>query len=261
MQRDNEVEAIAQRNRAAWARLVATGDRWTVPVSSDVIAAARRGDWQLLLTPTRAVPRAWFGALAGREVLCLASGGGQQGPVLAAAGARVTVLDASPEQLAQDARVAERDGLELRLEEGLMQDLSRFGAGSFDLVFHPVSNCFVPDVRPVWRECHRVLRAGGELLAGFANPVLYIFDEEADNRGEVIVRHRIPYSDLELPPDELARRLERDPTINFGHSLEHQLGGQIDAGFALIGFYEDILPGTGSSEHLPTFIATRARKA
>jgi SAM-dependent methyltransferase len=256
----SDAASIAEQNRRAWARLVASGDRWTVPVSSDEVARARRGDWQVVLTPVTPVPRAWFGELAGREVLCLASGGGQQGPLLAAAGARVTVLDYSPEQLAQDRSVAERDGLALRLEEGMMQDLSRFADGSFDLVFHPVSNCFVPDVRPVWREAHRVLKPGGELLAGFANPVLYIFDEEEEKRGELVVRHTIPYSDLALPPDELARRLEIDPTLNFGHSLDDQLGGQIDAGFAIVGFYEDRLPGTRSSDFLPTFIATRARK-
>src|SRR5947209_570203 len=98
-------------NRHAWDRQVAKGNRWTVPVSPEVIAAARRGDWQVLLTPTRPVPRAWFPPLAGLDVLCLASGGGQQTPVFAAAGASVAVLDNSPAQLAQDRLVAEREGL------------------------------------------------------------------------------------------------------------------------------------------------------
>src|SRR6516165_4443950 len=105
-------------NRQAWDRQVAEGNRWTVPVSPDVIAAARRGDWQIVLTPTKPVPRAWFGELVGQEVLCLASGGGQQAPVLAAAGALVTVLDNSPAQLAQDRLVADRDGLSLQIIQG-----------------------------------------------------------------------------------------------------------------------------------------------
>src|SRR5262249_39665032 len=159
-------------------------------------AAARRGDWAIVLTPTRPVPRDWFGDLAGRNVLCLASGGGQQGPILAAAGARVVVLDQSPAQLQRDRDVAAREGLSLAAVEGDMRDLSRFADGSFDLVFHPVSNCFVPDVRPVWREAFRVLRPGGALLAGFSNPTLYVFDDALANKGELVVRHAIPYSDL-----------------------------------------------------------------
>src|SRR5262249_30311178 len=139
-------------NRHAWDRAVEKGNRWTVPVGPGVIAAARRGDWQVLLTPTKPVPRDWFPDLAGLAVLCLASGGGQQAPVCAAAGASVTVLDNSPAQLAQDRLVAGREGLEVRTVEGDMADLSAFPDGRFGLVFHPCSNCFVPQVRPVWRE-------------------------------------------------------------------------------------------------------------
>ncbi len=168
---------ILAYNRRAWDRQAEKGNRWTVPVGPDVIAAARRGDWQVVLTPTRPVPADWFPALAGLDVLCLASGGGQQGPVLAAAGAAVTVLDNSPAQLARDRLVADREGLEVRTVQGDMADLSAFPEGSFGLVFHPCSNCFVPDVRPVWQEAFRVLRPGGVLLAGFCNPALHVFDD------------------------------------------------------------------------------------
>src|SRR5262245_35844277 len=113
-------------NRRAWDANVAKGNRWTVPVSAEEIARARRGDWSIVLTPTRPVPREWFGELAGRDVLCLASGGGQQGPILAAAGARVVVLDQSPAQLGRDREVAQREGLSLRTVEGDMRDLSCF---------------------------------------------------------------------------------------------------------------------------------------
>src|SRR5487761_2529110 len=93
---------IVAHNSAAWDRQVETGNIWTIPATPEAIAAARRGEWSVLLTETRPVPREWFPDLAGRDVLCLASGGGQQGPILAAAfaGARVTVFDNSPRQLA-----------------------------------------------------------------------------------------------------------------------------------------------------------------
>src|SRR5215210_961835 len=105
---------VRDYNRRAWDRQVAGGNVWTVPVGPGVIAEARRGRWSVLLTEQKATPREWFPEeMGGLEVLCLASGGGQQGPTLAAAGARVTVFDNSPAQLAQDTAVAEREGLAL----------------------------------------------------------------------------------------------------------------------------------------------------
>jgi SAM-dependent methyltransferase len=194
-------------------------------------------------------------------VLCLASGGGQQGPILAAAGAAVTVFDNSPRQLAQDRMVAEREGLIIITEQGDMADLTRFAADSFDLIVHPVSNLFVPRVRPVWQEAFRVLRAGGELLAGFCNPVMYLFDMALADEGVLEVRHKLPYSDLtHLTPEERQRYMDDLQPLEFGHSLEDQIGGQLDAGFVLTGFYEDVWPGQALSEYMPHYMATRARK-
>jgi SAM-dependent methyltransferase len=244
--------------------MVETGNQWTVPVDAAAVAQARQGRFTLLLTPTKAVPADWLGEVAGRRVLCLASGGGQQGPLLAAAGARVTVLDNSPRQLDQDRLVATREALPVTTVEGDMRDLSGFDPGTFDLIVHPVSNCFVPDVRCVWREAFRVLRAGGRLLSGFANPVLYVFDEAAYAAGETRLAHPVPYSDAQtLPEGEQAARLAQGTPLEFGHTLEDQVGGQLQAGFVITGLYEDALPPERNdllSRYLPTFMATRAER-
>ena len=253
---------VREHNREAWDREVERGNDWTIPVTSEVIGAARRGWWEVLLTDTKPVPRAWFPDLAGADVLCLASGGGQQAPVFAAAGANVTVLDNSPAQLAQDRFVAERDSLDLRTVEGDMADLSGFADESFDLVFHPVSNLFAPDVRPVRAEAFRVLRRGGVLLAGFLNPACYISDRELEDRGELRVRHRLPYSDVTSLEEEERRRLidGREP-LEFSHTLEDQVGEQTDAGFMICGLYEDRHSGDNLlPSYMPTLIATRAIK-
>jgi len=256
---------IRQYNRGAWDRQVELGNPWTVPVSEAEVAEARQGRWQILLTPTIPVPRKWFPELAGCDVLCLASGGGQQGPILAAAGARVTVLDNSPRQLAQDRLVAERESLALTTVEGDMADLHMFSDESFDLVVHPVSNLFVPEVRPVWAEAYRVLRSGGVLMAGFDNPVRYLFDLDlAERTGVFQVKYALPYSDLTSPSEEDRQRyLETGEPLEFGHTLDDQIGGQLDAGFHLTGFYEDRY-GEGEmdplSRYTASFIATRAVK-
>jgi SAM-dependent methyltransferase len=253
---------VLKHNRAAWDREVAGGENpWTQPVGPEVIAAARLGEWSVVLTEQKPVPRDWFPPLSDAGVLCLASGGGQQGPVLAAAGARVTVLDASAAQLGQDRLVAQREGLLLRLEQGDMADLSRFGDASFDLVFHPVSNCFARDVTPVWREAARVLRPGGVLLAGFLNPDLFVFDLDAADRGELHAVNALPYSDLtHLPPDRLQQRIAADETLDFSHTLTDQIGGQLAAGLVITGFYEDRHRAFAPARLMPTYFATRAVK-
>lgn len=251
---------ILDYNRRAWDGLVDQQNRWTVPVTPAVTQAARAGEWSVVLTPTKPVPREWFPPLRDVQVLCLAGGGGQQGPVLAAAGARVTVFDNSPKQLAQDRAVAQRDGLMLETVEGDMADLGRFAESTFDLVFHPCASGFVPHVRPVWREAFRVLRPGGTLLAGFTNPALFLFDEAQARQGELKVRHALPYSDLtSLTEAERARLFPNEP-LAFSHSLTDLIGGQIDAGFVLTALYEDTSLDHVLANYMPAYLATRAVK-
>lgn len=247
-------------NREKWDKQVENGNPWTIPVSSEVIAAARQGEWSVLLTEQTPVPRGWFPAdLRDKDILCLASGGGQQGPIFAAAGARVTVFDNSPRQLAQDRLVAESEGLEIVTVEGDMRDLSAFDEESFDLVFHPVSNCFCPEVLPVWQESFRVLRLGGLLLAGFNNPVIYIFDYHKEEQGIFEVRFGLPFDARQLSEQDLLEQFDSDSPIEFSHSLDSLIGGQLEAGFVLTGLYED-RSSFPLGRIMPSYIATRALK-
>jgi SAM-dependent methyltransferase len=255
-----EFDPVAH-NRAAWDREVSSGNEWTRPAGPDVIARARAGDWSVVLIGYQPTPRDWFPAdLAGAAVLCLASGGGQQGPVLAAAGADVTVFDNSPAQLARDDEVAAREGLAIRTVLGDMRDLAAFADASFDVVFHPVSNVFCPELAPVWREAFRVLRRGGLLLAGFMNPDVFIFDVAAlDEREELVVRHRLPFTSLDLPEAE-RQRAYGDGPIEYSHSLTEQIGGQLAAGFILTQLVEAPHHADATARYMPGYIATRARK-
>ncbi len=248
-------------NRYAWDHQVDSGNKFTLPVDPETIERARKGKYAVLLTETKPVPQEWFPPLPGLDLLGLACGGGQQGPVFAALGANVTIFDNSPAQLEQDRKVAAREHLAIRTVEGDMRDLSIFPDNSFDLIFHPVSNVFCPEVRPVWREAWRVLRRGGLLLSGFANPVYYLFDTHADERGSLLVKYSIPYSDLkDMEPDDLEACIQEGVPLEYGHSLTDLIGGQTDAGFAITGFYEDICPDSPVSRYHPEYIATRAVK-
>jgi SAM-dependent methyltransferase len=249
-------------NKQAWNREVEGGEsRWTKPFDAEVFAKARKGKFSILLTENASVPHDWFPPLQDADVLCLASGGGQQGPVLAALGAKVTVFDNSPAQLKQDQLVAEREALRIKTVEGDSADLSAFADESFDLIFNPCSTVFMADVRPVWKECYRVLRRGGILMTGLMNPVHYIFSLPEMDAGVLKVVHTIPYSDLtSLSKKDLDEQIEHGFPVEFGHSLTDLLGGQLDTGFVITGMYEDYMLDSPLHNYHPSYIATRAMK-
>ena len=242
-------------NVATIDRWIEEGWEWGIPISHETYVKATEGKWDVVLTPTRPVPHEWFGSLAGKKVLGLASGGGQQIPVFAALGAECTVLDYSEKQLESERMVAEREGYPVNLVRADMTKPLPFADESFDLIFHPVSNCYVEEVRPIFRECFRVLKPGGVLLGGFDNGINYILDEK-----EEYLQNCLPFNPLKNP--EQMRQLEAaGDGVQFSHTLEEQIGGQLEAGFLLTDVYEDTNGAGRLHEHgIPTFWATRAVK-
>ncbi|OCP26460.1 methyltransferase [Ensifer sp. LC54] len=256
---------LIDHNRQAWDRQASQQCEWSQPVTPELIAAARNGQWQARLTPGD-LPQGWLPDIRGKKILCLASAGGQQAPILAAAGGEVTVFDISERQLDQDRLVAAREGLLLKVVQGDMRDLSLFADGTFDIVFHPISNLYVPDIQPVWRECHRVLKTGGRLLASFYNPVVFVGDRDPSYAEQGLIRpvNQLPFVEAEhLAADSVRSKIDRGEALVFGHSLAEQIDGQLRAGFVLAGFHEDWqpVPRFVIDRFVPTFIATCAIKS
>lgn len=130
-----------------------------------------------------------------------------------------------------------------------------FDDESFDLIFHPVSNCYIENVFPVWKECYRVLRKGGILMAGLDNGISYAFNDEED----MLIR-RLPFNPLK-DKQLYEESVKNGWGIQFSHTIEEQIGGQLKAGFILTDIYHDT-NGTGRLHefNVPTFYATRAIK-
>jgi SAM-dependent methyltransferase len=257
--REKGMVDIATYNRKAWEAECRKKNPWTVAYKEEILANAKKGKPYLLLTPLKEVPSAWYLPIRDKDVLCLASGGGQQTSQFSAMGARTTVLDNSQTQLDSDITVSKREGLDITTVLGDMRDLSCFTDESFDLIFHPVSNCFVDDIQKVWKECFRVLRKGGRLLVGITNPVMYIFDGEAEEKGRLEVRFPIPFSDTDYP--ELAQgRMKNNEPLEFSHTLEEQLGGICDAGLSIISLYSDTRDDLSSKCVHDAFLAILAKK-
>ena len=236
-------------------RWVEEGWEWGVPISHEEFEQAKTGRWNMVLTPTKPVPHSWFGDLKGKKVLGLASGGGQQMPIFAALGADCTVLDYSPRQLDSERLVAQREGYDIRIIRADMAKPLPFDDEEFDLIFHPVSNCYVAEVKPIFRECFRILKHGGIFLAGLGNEVNYLVDED-----EQSIIYSMPFNPL-IHEDQRKMLEETDSGMQFSHTLEEQIGGQLEAGLVLTHLFSDT-NGEGRLHEMgiETYIATRAIK-
>ena len=253
------VDDYSKKNMMIWDRWAREDRPWCRPISHEEYLRAAAGEWNLRLTPVSFVPGKWFPPMAGKKVLGLGAGGGQQMPVLAAHGADVTLFDFCPYQLDLDKQVAEREGYAISLVRGDMTGIFPFDDCMFELLFMPLCAQFARDIRHVWAECMRVLKPGGILMAGFVNPMGWLFeddDEEQDTK--------------EAPPPRIVRHLPYDPIADgsaslsgmtqFSHSLEALIGGQTDAGFLITGLYEDSHHGGVLREYAPFHFATCSRK-
>lgn len=245
-----------EQNRRAWDALVREGQRHTRPARDEDFA-----------NPLAAVDACgWLGpSIAERRVLCLASGGGRQSALYAAAGARVTVVDISPEMLALDRAVAAERGLEVRTVEASMDDLSALVVESFDIVIQPVSTCYVPDVLAVYRQVARVLAPGGLYISQHKQPASLQGAVQPDGRGYALTE---PYYRVgSLPAVEGSAH--REPgTLEFLHRWEDLLGGLCRSGFVIEDVLEPLLAQpqatVGSFAHrsayLPPYVRIKARR-
>lgn len=234
-------------------RWVEEGWKWGIPITHEQYLEATEGKLDVVLTPTKTVPQEWFGDIKGKKLLGLASGGGQQMPVFCAAGADCTVMDLSDRQLESERMVSEREGYAISIVKADMTERFPFDDETFDIIFHPVSNCYIKDVQHVWNECFRVLKRGGILLAGMDNGFNFLFDDEGTE-----VKYTLPFDPLSNP-EQMKDLQDTDSGVQFSHTLEEQLGGQLRAGFVLTDLYEDTNGEGKLHEHnVPCYIASRA---
>ena len=120
-----------------------------------------------------------------------------------------------------------------------MENLSVFPDENFDFIINPVSICYTKNVKKIYKEIYRVLRPGGSFITAFDNPIAYSLDLTAYNEdNEMKLIYSIPYSDIQTLSKE---EIKRKKYLEFGHSLSDLIGGQIEAGFKITGFYEELL--------------------
>jgi SAM-dependent methyltransferase len=241
------------------------GWEWSIPISHEAFMDAQNGKWDVVLTPMIPVPPGWFspfihnGRLDGAKLLGLASAGGQQMPIFAALGADCTVLDYSDCQLDRERKVSEREGYLINIVKADMTKQFPFPDSSFDVIFHPVSNCYIEDVYHVWDECYRVLKPGGILLAGMDNGFNFLVDDFSVR--PLVITNALPFNPLKMDAERRQKMIDNGEGIQFSHSFDEQIGGQMKAGFVLTGAYEDFNNDPGAiADGIPSYWATKAVK-
>ena len=172
----------------------------------------------------------WLGGdIRGRRVLCLAAGGGRQSILYAAAGAEVTVVDISPAMLELDRREAAARNLQVETVETSMDDMPMFADARFDIVIHPVSTCYTPQILPVYREVARVLQGGGIYVSQHKTPTSLQASLEPSPRGYELSEPY--YRSGSLP--QAGGRTREEGTLEYLHRWEELIGGMCRAGFAI----------------------------
>lgn len=248
---DNPIINYTDINAQTIDRWIEQGWEWGIPISHEDFENVKNGTWDVLLTPTKPVPKEWFPRFDTCKILGLAAGGGQQMPVFAALGADCTVLDYSQKQIDTEYIIAQREGYNIKILKSDMTHPLPFGNDSFDVIFHPVSNCYIEDVMHVWRECYRILKKGGLLMSGLDNGINFAFD---DTESKLV--HTLPFNPLRNPA-----LYNADDGVQFSHTLDEQIRGQIRYGFVLRDLYEDYNESGPLRDHgIPSFWATLAVK-
>ena len=240
------MDEVARYNKERWEELARANVLYSRPyLDLDADGARRIAD-----------PAGVFGEVDGKDVLCLASGGGQQSAAFAVLGARVTVLDLSETQLERDLVAARHYGLQVRTVQGDMRDLSAFEDAAFDVVYHPYSLDFVPDPQRVFGEVARVLRVGGIYRLQWHNPFIKGVDEdEWDGQGYPLSRiyrdGEVDFKDDRWDVDDgegTTRRI--GGPREFRHTLSTVVNGLVGLGFVVLRVAEedsgdpDAEPGT-----------------
>ncbi|MBD3184725.1 methyltransferase domain-containing protein [Candidatus Poribacteria bacterium] len=219
---DKPEEVVA--NKKHWERMVKERCGYTIPwldLDVNIIRKYSRGELDNAPDKISVItPKSILTDMEGKDVLCLAAGGGQQSAVFGSLGANVTVVDIAQGQLDADQKAAKHYGYKIKTIQGDMQDLSCLDDDSFDLVYG-TAICYVSDIQKVYSEVSRVLRRDGLFRVDFGQPAIHFI--KWDGEGYQIYK---PYCE--------SLDLREDGAIEFRHYMDDIFNRLIEVGLTII---------------------------
>lgn len=227
---------------------------WMKPITHADFLKVKDGENLLTVTPNKKVPFEWYKNCKNKKVLGLAAGGGQQMPIFAALGANCTLIDASKSQIENDLSISIRENYDINLINGDISQRLPFDDESFDIVINPISNHYIENIYPMFKEIYRVLKHGGLFILGFETEIFWTVNLDTNK-----LEKKLPINPLKNK--ELYKKVKKSKNaFQFSHTTTEQIGGQLNVGFRLIDIYDDIEDGIFSELNIPTFMATLSIK-
>ena len=221
-----------------------TRTQWNALADAHVMHSLPFFDYDMEQAKTYAYRHGIITEAKNKQVLCLASGGGQDSAAFGLLGAKVTVFDLSDVMLKRDQEAAQHHGYSVKTIQGDMRDLSPLGNNRFDIVWQSISLNYSPVVDPVFDGVQKILRPQGIYRVAIQNPFTYALSSDWSGesyplKGRYIdgenVTHYSPTwtidqpdgSEITLPTPQL-----------FRHTLSTLLNGLAKRGFTLLHLQE-----------------------
>ena len=251
----NDRDQVAQSNRKLWEQEVEKGCGYTIPWLDVDIATLHhyvQGKLEFLPEPlTCMYPADIFANVSGKDVICLASGGGQQSVVFGLLGASVTVVDFCDGQLAGDRQAAEHYGYPVSTIQADMRDLSMLAEKSFDIVYQANSVAYVPSIRDLYSEVKRIIKPGGLYRVCINQPSVQFVDWDGEKYF------------ISKEYKETTDYRKSGVGVEFRHYMDDIFNGLLESGFTIksvhespfihLACYTDAPPGTWN--HQRSFVA------
>jgi ubiquinone/menaquinone biosynthesis C-methylase UbiE len=178
-----------------------------------------------------------LGDLSQKRVLALGGGGGRQSVLYGLCNADITILDISDAQLDIDREMATHYGFDVRLIQGDMRDLSQFEDAAFDIVDHPYSLNFIPEIGDLFKQIARVMSKDGIYQVMFSNPFsVGVRMTEWNGTGYVVSQpykdgQQVTYADEDWVYDKSQH--EVDLVVEYRHTLSTIINKLAASGFVI----------------------------
>jgi SAM-dependent methyltransferase len=200
------------------------------------------------------------GDLKGRRVLDIGCGAGENAVTMARQGAHVIAIDVSSAQLALGRRFAETSEVRVEWHQGDAADLAFLRADSIDLALATGVVHEIEDLDRLFRQVHRVLRAGAPFVFSHDHPMRLAIGRD-DNEPGGLPLGRLEVRRSYFDPAPIITTRDDEPLQVWPRTIADVFSGLHRAGYRVDVLLEpEVLRSSDPGPATPTAVLWRARK-